>query len=386
MIDNTRIVRVEGALLEGTRPRTAGCNARLPSHGSRVNVPIVRLTAEDGATGFGFCPQGDLRRLQSLVGQPLDALFVRETGVAERWRACEYPIWDLVAQRAGAPVYELAAMVNGYPTPERLLVPCYDTSLYFDDLHLQSTPDAVACMVAEAISGYESGHRAFKIKVGRGARHMPLQEGMERDIAIIRAVREAVGSDCPLMIDANNGYNLNLAKQVLLATADCKLFWIEEAFHEDPVLYRDLKEWQAANGLSVLIADGEGEASTRLVDWAKEGMIDVIQYDIFGYGFTRWLETGRQLDQWAASRDAARRVRPAPHHYGCHIGNYAACHLAPALTGFTFAEWDEAATPGIDASAYSIQDGIVHVPNLPGFGLALDDRAFMAARKVAYEL
>ena len=215
---------------------------------------------------------------------------------------------------------------------------------------------------------------------------MPLQEGTERDIAIIRAVLEAVGGDCPLMIDVNNGYNLNLAKQVLLATADCNLYWIEEAFHEDPVLYRDLKEWQAANGLSVLIADGEGEASARLVDWAKEGLIDVIQYDIFGYGFSRWLETGRKLDRWSASQDTVRRVRPATHHYGCHIGNYAACHLSPALTGFTFAEWDEAVTPGIDASAYSIQDGIVHVPNLPGFGLALDDRAFMAARNVAYEL
>ena len=36
---------------------------------------------------------------------------------------------------------------------------------------------------------------------------------------MIRAVREAVGGDCPLMIDANNGYNLNLTKRVLAETA-----------------------------------------------------------------------------------------------------------------------------------------------------------------------
>ena len=50
---------------------------------------------------------------------------------------------------------------------------------------------------------------------------MELEKGTRRDIAIIRAVRKAVGPDCPIMIDANNGYNLNLAKRVLDETADC---------------------------------------------------------------------------------------------------------------------------------------------------------------------
>jgi L-rhamnonate dehydratase len=380
-----RIVKAECAVLKGTRPRSAGCNARLPSHGSAVRVPLVRLTADDGATGFGFCAASEAR-LEEIVGQPLDALFDRASGVPEAWRAAEYPLWDLIARRQGTPVYRLAAAVNGRSSPNRLRVPCYDTSLYFDDLHLPSTEEAAARIAAEAEAGLASGHRAFKLKVGRGARHMDLHKGTERDIAVIRAVRQAVGPDCRLMIDANNGYNLNLAKQVLLATRDCDLFWIEEAFHEDAVLYRDLKEWQAASGLSVLIGDGEGEASGRLLDWAREGVVDVIQYDIFSHGFTRWLETGRKLDDLSPSRGAAGSVRAAPHHYGCYFGNYAACHLAPALAGFTFVEWDEATTPGIDAGAYSIADGQVHVPDLPGFGLALDESAFLAARTHVVDL
>jgi len=427
-----RIVKVECAALDGRRPRLAGSNARLPSHGSTVRVPLVRLTTEDGGTGFGFCGAHE-SRLESLIGQRLDALFTRESGVPEKWRPFEFPIWDLVGQIEKVPVYALAAAVNGYPAPSELRVPCYDTSLYIDDLHLPTTAEAVDLLVAEAEAGYANGHRAFKIKVGRGARHMPLQEGTDRDIAIVRAVREAVGPDCPLMIDANNGYNLNLAKQVLLATQDCNLLWLEEAFHEDPVLYRDLKEWQAANGLSILIADGEGEASSRLIDWAKEGLIDVIQYDIFGYGFSKWLETGRSLDQWRSAQAGlpdlhapvsmhrlpspaerseggcplgvgdrvpvkrvegvranlhpeSGRVRPAPHHYGCHYGNYAACHLAPALPEFTFAEWDEAVTPGLDTSAYSIEDGLVLVPDLPGFGLTLDEETFQRLRSSTFEV
>jgi L-alanine-DL-glutamate epimerase-like enolase superfamily enzyme len=184
-------------------------------------------------------------------------------------------------------------------------------------------------------------------------------------------VREAVGADAPIMLDANNGYNLNLAKQVLAATADCGIFWLEEPFHEDPVLYRDLRAWLKAQSLPVLVADGEGQASPSLLDWAREGIVDVIQYDIFGHGFTRWLETGRQLDEWDA--------RSAPHHYGGHYGNYAACHLAGAIRGFLYVEWDEAATPGLEASGYSLRDGWVSVPDAPGFGLELDDDLFRRA-------
>ena len=78
---------------------------------------------------------------------------------------------------------------------------------------------------------------------------MPLEAGTRRDIAVVRAVREAVGPEPPIMLDANNGYNFNLARHVLAETADCRVFWLEEAFHEDAALYRELKEWMAREGL-----------------------------------------------------------------------------------------------------------------------------------------
>jgi L-alanine-DL-glutamate epimerase-like enolase superfamily enzyme len=369
-MDNPRIISIEWARLEGRRPRAAGCNARLGEHGIIVRPTIARITAEDGASGFGAC-WTNREQAARLLGTPLDKLFDPSRGVPDPWRAFDYPLWDLAGQRSGEPVYVLAAAIHGTEPQIPYRAPCYDTSLYFDDLHLASTEAAARLMADEVREGFERGHRAFKIKIGRGARHVPLGEGTERDIAIIRAVREAVGPDAPIMLDANNGYNLNLAKQVLAETADCGIFWLEEPFHEDPVLYRDLREWLKAQGLSVLIADGEGQASPSLLDWAREGIVDVIQYDIFGHGFTRWLETGRRLDEWGA--------RSAPHHYGGHYGNYVACHLAGAIRGFTYAEWDEAITPGLDASGYALRDGWVCVPDAPGFGLALDDAVFRRA-------
>ena len=306
--------------------------------------------------------------MDELLGVTFDELFSATGEVPERWQPFEYVIWDLAGVRAGKPVYALAAEFVGRAADQSLRAPCYDTSLYFDDLQLESEQAAAELNAAEARAGYDRGHRAFKIKVGRGARHLPLEAGTRRDIAIVRAVRAAVGPAAPIMLDANNGYNLNLTKRVLGETADCGILWMEEPFHEDDVLYRDLRAWLDGQRLRILIADGEGQADPRLIDWARARLIDVIQYDIFGYGFTRWLTLGRELD--------AANVRSAPHHYGGLYGNYAAGHLAAAIQGFSYVEWDEATTDGLDTSAYAIQDGWVTLPAASGFGLKLDEAVF----------
>jgi L-rhamnonate dehydratase len=369
-VENARIARIEFGILEGQRPRHAGSNARLGDHGLTVRVPLARLTTDDGAQGFGVF-RGSEGDAAAFLGTPLAATFAAETGTADDARVWDYPLWDLMAKRAGKPVYALAATMNGTTPPAPYRAPCYDTSLYFDDLHLDSDDEAASLIAAEAREGYERGHRAFKIKVGRGARHMSLEGGTRRDIAIVKAVRDAVGPGLKIMLDANNGYNLNLTKRVLSETATCDIFWMEEPFHEDAMLYRDLRAWLQAEVLPILIADGEGDASPHLLDWARDGIVDVVQYDIFRHGFTKWLTTGRQLDAWGA--------RSAPHHYGGHVGNYIAAHLAGAIRGFTFVEWDHVTTPGIDAPGYVVRDGWVEVPDTPGFGITLDDITFRRA-------
>ncbi|HMN28209.1 MAG TPA: enolase C-terminal domain-like protein [Caldilineaceae bacterium] len=368
-MNNPRITTVEWARLEGTRPRKAGCNARLGEHGSIVRVPLARLTTEDGTTGWGRSAATP-EQMEQILGRRLAELFTPEHGATTLGLPFDLPLWDLAGQRAGVPVYRLVARA-GWDAAQPLRAPCYDTSLYIDDLQVADDEEAAALIADEARQGAARGHRSFKIKVGRGARHMGLAAGTRRDILVIKAVRAAVGRAAVIMIDANNGYNLNLAKQVLAETADSSIFWLEEAFHEDNVLYEDLRLWQRAHGLSVLIADGEGYASPRLLDWARAGFVDVIQYDIFSYGFTPWLTLGRELDQAG--------LRSAPHHYGGFYGNYAVAHLAAAIEKFTFAEWDEASVPGVDTSAYAVQEGHVQVPNAPGFGLTLDEEHFQRA-------
>lgn len=364
------ICTAEWAALQGRRPRSAGSNARLGMHGDRVRVPLLRLTTRGGLTGFGFSWAGQAQA-EGLLGRRLSTIFAGGVGVRQPFLPMEFALWDLAGQAANLPVYALAAAVSGRPVPDVCRVPCYDTSLYFDDLHLTDDREAAALMASEVAEGQARGHRAFKIKVGRGARWMAPEAGTRRDIAVIRAVREAAGPDAALMLDANNGWTLNTAKHVLGETASSRIHWMEEAFAEDDVLLRDLKQWLRAEGMATLIADGEGEASPCLLDWARAGLVDVVQYDIFGHGLTRWLQTGQLLDSFGG--------RSAPHHYGGHWGNYAACHLAPALSGWTLAEWDEANTPGLDGSGYAVAGGSVTVPSAPGFGLFLDETQFARA-------
>jgi L-rhamnonate dehydratase len=363
-----RIVAVEWAQLEGRRPRPAGCNARLGPHGQEVRVPLARLTTTEGVAGFGRARITEAQATQ-VLGQAVSDLLDSRGAVREPFRAFEYPLLDLAGHVAGMPVY---ALLGGHADGDGAFrAPCYDTSLYMDDLHLEDDDRAAALIAEEAMQGYARGHRAFKIKVGRGAMHMPLEAGTRRDIRVIQAVRAAVGPDARVMIDANNGYNLNLVKRVLSETAEAKVHWIEEAFHEDGRLYEILKGWLGFEGLDTLIADGEGAASPYLLDWAKQGTVDVIQYDVLRPGFSYWLELGPQLD--------AAGVRSAPHHYGEPYANYAAAHLAARIERFEGVEWDEASVPGLDASAYSIAQGEVLVPDLPGFGLTLDEQTYDAA-------
>ena len=110
-MNNSKIDRIECVPLIGTRPREAGCNSRLQVHGLHVRPPIARITTDDGATGFGLSRMSE-EDAAGLVGAPLSEAFDLENGVSERFRALEYPLWDLAGKLVGKPVYE---MLGGQP-------------------------------------------------------------------------------------------------------------------------------------------------------------------------------------------------------------------------------------------------------------------------------
>ena len=297
-----RIVRIEWGQLEGRRPRSAGCNARLGEHGIVVRPAIARITTDDGATGWGV---SRITREQAakLVGSRLSDVFVAGKGASRAGLPLEFPLWDLAGKQAGEPVYALAAATVGATGSDTIPRPVLRHIAL-----LRRTAPRVRARSRCA----DRGRSARGVRAGasglqdQGGTRRPSHgvdcgaaAGHRRGASRARGGRR---THATLMMDANNGYNLNLAKQLLRATAEVGVYWLEEAFHEDDVLYRDLQAWLRAEDLSTLIADGEGLASPRLPEMARQRLVNVVQYDIFSYGFTRWLELGPQLDRWAPAR------------------------------------------------------------------------------------
>jgi L-rhamnonate dehydratase len=371
---SSRIARIEWGVLEGIRPHPLGKNARLPEHGAAVRVPLCRITTTDGAQGIGPSRLSKDLAYQA-VGLPVEALFSSEAGTREAWMGLDYPLWDLAGVQAGMAVYELAgdgAATSGLAPPT---VACYDTSLYFDEL----LPDAdgagdargAEVVAAEAAAGYAAGHRAFKVKVGRGARWMSPAAGLDRDVAVMTAVREAIGPNCVLLADANNGFTLNGAQEFLERTADLALGWLEEPFHEDEVLLEALRTWADRVGLRVELADGETATLEEGLRLARRGFIDVVQADILAASFSRWRRAGASLD--------AMGMGSAPHHFGLYLGNYVSGHLAGAISGLRYVEWDEARVPGIEAPGYRFAEGCLTLASTPGFGIEVDEETYRSA-------
>jgi L-rhamnonate dehydratase len=367
-----RVVRLEWAVLEGRRPRSLGRNARLPAHGAAVRVPLCRLTTADGLSGLGPS-RLDEELGYEVLGLPVCRMF-GAGGTNDAWLSLDYPLWDLAARRAGVPVWQLVRANDGAPpgVDDPPVVNCYDTSFYFEE---ELSPRAEAGELAHrAAASLEQGHRAFKVKVGRGARWVDAAEGMSRDVAVVEAVRDAIGPGCALLADANNGYTLNGAREFLGRTAGAHVGWLEEPFSEDVVLLQALRDWISSEGLNVLLADCESASPEEAYELAGTGVLDVVQCDILQAGFTRWLKLGPALSSVS--------VASAPHHFGLYLGNYLSGHLAGAVNNLEYVEWDQAIVPGLAVAGYQFEEGRLRLSDRPGFGIDLDDELFARAVKL----
>lgn len=373
-----RLERIECAVLEGVRPHSLGRNARLVGHGAQISVPVCRITTSGGVSGVGFGrPSVDVS--YEALGLPVDRVFTVEEGTRPEWWAFDYPLWDWVGKREGLPVRVVVAtrFAGGGVMTAPESVALYDTSFYFDDLDGEG--NGVDRIVERARSSYARGHRAFKVKVGRGARWMEPEDGLRRDIAVVEAVREAIGGKSTLLVDANDGFTFNGVREFVRRSVKARLCWLEEPFHEDRVLFEALGEWLAAEGIGIDLADGESARPTDAIELAAAGCVDVVQCDIMRTGFTGWLSLGLELDRLG--------VGSSPHHFGAFFGNFVTAHLGGAVRGLRYVEWDEATVMGLDGSGYRISDGRLLLPELPGFGLGLDEERFAwTVRKNGFDL
>jgi len=355
-----KIVRIEKSILRGTRPRPIGYNARIATHGPRIADTVVRVEAANGAWGIGW---SNINRddADNLLGKNISELFRLPDGSLEMGNAIDLPLWDLVARLMHLPLYRLLGARG------KRQVELYDASIYIDDLEM-GDDEAVDLFRKEVASGQEYGYKNFKIKVGRGARWMEPEAGLQRDALVIRTVRQATEPGAKIMIDANMGNTLNSAKALLDLCADVGIYWFEEPFAEDRPLNQALKEYIVDNDWDTLIADGEFAPPPYFFDLVENGLIDVVQHDFRLSGLTWWRATAARLEQWD--------VPCAPHTWGSYIERYHHAHFAASIPNYEMLEAAPAQMPGLIEDGWTVNDGKWVVPDTPGAGIAIEEKIF----------
>lgn len=369
---DVRITRILGFDLISDRSKIAGKNARLDVHGDKATDGMVRLFTNKGIDGIGNC-RIDEKTAAALIGKDPFAFYKDDQRqFAGPFGVGTMPFWDLFGKLTQKPVWQLL----GGAGPER--VPVYDGSIYFADLLPRYAPTWRDRFREEIDMGLAIGHRAFKIKVGRGSKWMPREEGDARDIEVIRTIRRHAGPDVLLGIDANNGYDRAGAERFLEQVADAKLAFVEEMFEETVDDCLAFKEFLHVRGNGTLLADGETQGDLNVFKpFIEARAIDVLQADMNRFGFEGILTEAA----WAREKE----LRVAPHNWGSLIGYYMQLHVGRAIPNFYRAEHDPLSTPVLVAEGYERKNGESTVSDRPGFGLSLDEQAFASAARIRFD-
>ena len=336
------------------------------------DVAFVRLTTEDGGTGWGqLSPYNADITAQVFHRQIAPWALGRDTGALETLvaeiteREHKFPgsylrralagldtaVWDWRGRRAGLPV---TALIGGTPGPLRA---------YASSMRRDIAPEDEAARLARMRD--ERGFDAFKIRVGRECGH-DADEWPGRTEAIVPAVRRALGPEPALLADANSGFSPARAISV------GRMLEAEGVEHlEEPCPYWRLEETAEVRAALDLDVAG-GEQDCDLEQWRRIvalPAVDVIQPDIlYVGGLLRALEVARMA--------AAAGLPCTPHCANRSMVTLFTMHLLRAIPnagkylelsieGPEVYPWETGLLLG---DPYRVEDGRVTVTDAPGWG------------------
>ncbi|WP_212767863.1 mandelate racemase/muconate lactonizing enzyme family protein [Streptomyces sp. YIM 121038] len=263
------------------------------------------------------------------------------TGVASSALSLlDIALWDIAGRHAGRTV---AALLGGarteLPTYATFGFPQYDREQ----------------LAAAALLQLERGFRALKLVVGVD------EGGWREDAARVRAVREAVGDDVDLMIDANYLFNPTDAKLLCRAVEDCGLTWFEEPLHQNDA--RALADLRAHTRIPLAAGQMEGHR-WRLRELVEHRAVDVLQPNAcYCGGFT---------EARKAAHLAQAHNLPVAHGGGWPLVNM---HTLAGLMNGWILEWHLGmAQVGelLFPDAPRPRDGRLTLPDAPGLGVSVD--------------
>jgi len=254
-------------------------------------------------------------------------------------------LWDLAGKALGQPVH---ALLGG---AVRDRIRAYASALF------APTPEETA---AKAKRYVELGFTAMKFGWGN------FGHDLARDVAQVRAVREAVGPSVQIMVDAGLCWDVATAADMARRLAEFDVFWLEEPLHPD-----NLAGYAALTARSpIRIAAGEEDASLyAFEDLIDRGGIAIVQPDVSRAGGLS--ESLRIADL------AHRRGRVCvPHNFSTGILTAASLHLNAVIPNAIFQEFP---APGegtplntdLVSPPFIARGGYLEIPAGPGLGIDL---------------
>ncbi|HKV99589.1 MAG TPA: mandelate racemase/muconate lactonizing enzyme family protein [Vicinamibacterales bacterium] len=287
------------------------------------------------------------------------AEYDRPGEVSQSALACfDVACWDLMGQSLGVPIWKLlGGKFNGR-------VPAYANGWY----QTEREPGKIAALAQKVVA---RGYRAMKLDpFGHASAELPAPE-RRRAIAIVAAVREAVGPDVGIMIEMHGRFTSATAAAVAKLLEPFAPEWIEEPTPpENPVAYRSVRAATTAP-----IATGErAHTMEDIRGFIEGGLVDIVQVDLTHFGGFLPM---KRLAGWAD----AYALLMAPHNVCGPVGTMANLHFAVATPNYKvlehFNDFADAWThelvdrsPQIDPS-----DGCFVAPDRPGLGLTLNHDA-----------
>lgn len=333
---------------------------------TKITDTFVRIDTDEGVSGlFGpifeeTAPIIEKKLAPYLIGKdPLateylwDLLYRQDRHARKGYEmmaisAVDNALWDLRGKAAGLPVYRLL----GGPT--RTAIPAYASMLGFSH-----EPGKVRERAQWAV---EQGFRAQKWFFRYGPNDG--LDGMEKNVALIKTVREAVGPNIEIMVDCWMGWDTTYAVRMLERIAEYDPRWLEEPVPPDRV--GDLAAIRRAS--NVPIATGEHEYTRwGFLQLLQAEAVDVIQAD------PDWCGGVSELVKICALASAyGKHVIPHGHsiHPAAHViaaQSPATCPLAEFLLVHQPTKQHFFKTP-----LYP-KNGVIPLPNEPGLGLELDE-------------
>ena len=277
-------------------------------------------------------------------------------GIHTALSGIDIALWDIMGQYFNAPIH---ALMGGAFRQE---IPAYATGGF------RPEGKAHRSHCVEEMRGYvEEGFEAVKIKIGYG---------IASDLATIKAVREAIGPNIALMIDANHGYDAIDAIEIGQRAAIYDIHWFEE-----PVVPEALRAYKnVRHKQPIPVAAGETWHGRWAIHQAlSHQAVDILQPDVCGVG---GLSEARKLITLCDIYD----VRLVPHIWGTAIALAAGLHfhaiLPPSPPSHEARsprlEFDRTYNPfrqDIVTAAIEHDNGKVKVPQGPGLGIEIHREA-----------